>query len=124
MKTNNQFPISDSPFHVPVLSRELIAGLDLRPGGYYLDATVGGGGHSRQILSAFGDVRVVAIDRDEEAIATAKAHLAEYSTERLEFWQGNFADYKPPKANFDGIMADLGVNSAQFDFPERGFSFR
>ncbi|MGK7872531.1 MAG: 16S rRNA (cytosine(1402)-N(4))-methyltransferase RsmH [Xenococcaceae cyanobacterium] len=110
--------------HVPVLSRELIEGLNICPGGHYLDATVGGGGHSRLILATFPDVRVTAIDKDEQAIAAAKSSLGEYGSERLEFWLGNFADYQPNNQKFDGIIADLGVSSAQLDIPERGFSFR
>ena len=69
-------PISSSPIspevtsfdHVPVLAQELIAGLGLEPKGYYLDATVGGGGHSQLILDALPDVRVMAIDRDGDAL--------------------------------------------------------
>jgi 16S rRNA (cytosine1402-N4)-methyltransferase len=109
--------------HVPVLSQELIVGLNIRPGGHYLDATVGGGGHSRLILESAPDVVVTAIDRDAQAIAAAKANLEHYGN-RVHFWQGNFADYKPLTLQFDGIIADLGVSSAQFDIPERGFSFR
>lgn len=109
--------------HVPVLSRELIEGLDIRPGGHYLDATVGGGGHSQLILDAALDVHVTAIDRDAEAIAAAKAKLEKYG-DHVQFWQGNFAEYQPFNQQFDGIIADLGVSSAQFDIPERGFSFR
>lgn len=111
-------------FHIPVLSRELIEGLNIRPGGHYLDATVGGGGHSALILATFPDVRVTAIDRDEQALTAAKVRLAEYGDERIDFWQGNFADYNSDQVKFDGIIADLGVNSAQLDIPERGFSFQ
>lgn len=113
--------------HVPVLSRELIAGLSVVAGGHYLDATVGGGGHSLLILQAAPDVHLTAIDRDEVAIAVAKARLAEVEpsfADRVEFWQGNFADYQPQEVQFDGIIADLGVNSYQLDTPTRGFSFR
>lgn len=109
--------------HVPVLSRELIDGLNIRSGGHYLDVTVGGGGHSLLILAAAPDVRVTALDRDGEAIAAAKAKLEQYG-DRIQFRQGNFADYNPNGTLFDGIIADLGVSSAQFDIPERGFSFR
>jgi 16S rRNA (cytosine1402-N4)-methyltransferase len=108
--------------HIPVLSRELIAGLEIHPGGHYLDATVGGGGHSRLILEAAPDTQVTAIDRDCDAIAAAKTNLAEYC-QRLQFWQGNFAEYHP-KIEFNGIIADLGVSSFQFDTASRGFSFR
>jgi len=112
------------PFvHVPVLSRELIEGLAVRPGGHYLDATVGGGGHTQLILEAASDVQVTAIDQDEEAIAVAKKHLAPYGN-RVQFVLTNFAVYKPEQALFDGIIADLGVSSYHFDTAERGFSFR
>lgn len=109
--------------HVPVLSQELIEGLAIRPEGVYLDATVGYGGHSRLILTAAPEVKVVAIDRDEEAIASCQSLLADYGS-LIEYWVGNFADYQPPNLAFDGIIADLGVNSVQLDRPERGFSFR
>lgn len=109
--------------HVPVLSRELVEGLAVRPGGHYLDATVGGGGHSRLILEAAPDVRVTAVDRDEQAIFKAKNHLASYS-DRVQFFLTNFADYEPTGATFDGIIADLGVSSHHLDVAERGFSFR
>lgn len=109
--------------HVPVLSRELITGLAVRPGGHYLDATVGGGGHSELILAATPDIRVTAIDRDEQAITAAKNQLATYGN-RVEFVLSNFADYQPNKAIFDGILTDLGVSSYHLDQAERGFSFR
>ena len=112
--------------HLSVLSRELIAGLDLpnvSPGGNYLDATAGGGGHSELILKQGKEIKLVAIDRDETAIAAVKTRLADYYPQQLEFWQGNFADYQPDIL-FDGIIADLGVSSPQLDIAERGFSFR
>ena len=108
--------------HVPVLSQELIEGLAVRPGGHYLDATVGGGGHSRLILEAAADVRVTAVDRDEQALAAAKNQLAQYG-DHVQFSLSNFADYKP-HGSFDGIVADLGVSSYHLDVAERGFSFR
>lgn len=123
METEAQETKAGAFLHVPVLSRELIEGLNIRLGGHYLDATVGGGGHSQLILEAAPDVRVRAIDRDAEAIAAAKVKLEQYDA-RVHFWHGNFADYKPNNVLFDGIIADLGVSSAQFDIPERGFSFR
>ena len=114
-----------APFnHLSVLSRELITGLDISSGGLYLDATAGGGGHSELILKQEPDVKLVAIDRDQTAIAAVKERLAEFYPQRLEFWQGNFADYKPQERLFDGIIADLGVSSPQLDVAERGFSFR
>ncbi|MEG4863090.1 MULTISPECIES: 16S rRNA (cytosine(1402)-N(4))-methyltransferase RsmH [unclassified Microcoleus] len=113
--------VSIEAYHVSVLASELIAGLAVRPGGRYLDATLGGGGHTSLILAAAADVSVVAIDRDEEAIRFCRARFAK---DPVEFWHGNFAQYQSQEATFDGIIADLGVSSAQFDTPERGFSFR
>ena len=110
--------------HISVLSQELIAGLNIVPGGHYLDATVGGGGHSSLILAQFPNVIITAIDRDLEAISAAKTRLAEYGEDRVEFWQGNFAEYQPGECQFDGIIADVGVSSPQLDNPERGFSFQ
>ena len=110
--------------HLSVLSRELITGLAILPVGRYLDATVGGGGHSKLILSQGKDIKLIAIDRDETAIAAVKTRLAEYYPQQLEFWQGNFADYPANNSLFDGIIADLGVSSPQLDIAERGFSFR
>jgi 16S rRNA (cytosine1402-N4)-methyltransferase len=110
--------------HLSVLSRELIAGLDILPAGKYLDATAGGGGHSELILNQGQQIQLIAIDRDETAIAAVKARLANYYPQQLEFWQGNFADYQPKDILFDGIIADLGVSSPQLDLAERGFSFR
>lgn len=109
--------------HISVLGRELIEGLALRRGGYYLDATVGAGGHSRSILTDVPETRVMAIDRDERALATAAVNLAPWG-DRVEFWQGNFSDFPVGEFQFDGIVADLGVSSGQLDRPERGFSFR
>jgi 16S rRNA (cytosine1402-N4)-methyltransferase len=109
--------------HIPVLSQEIITGLDVVAGGWYLDATTGGGGHSELILQAAPDVRLVALDRDTQALAAAKTRLAPYG-ERVAFWHGNYADYQPLEQKFTGIIADLGVSSVQLDLAERGFSFR
>ena len=103
-----------------MLPQEVITGLAIQPGENYLDVTLGGGGHSRLILEAGGVV--TAIDRDEAAITHCRNSLGEYG-DRLQFWQGNFADYQP-KQKFAGIIADLGVSSYQLDEPSRGFSFR
>lgn len=109
--------------HIPVLSTELIEGLNIVPGGHYLDATVGGGGHTALILAAAPNVRVTAIDRDGDAIAAAKEKLAPH-LDRIQFWQGNFADYRANPNTFQGIIADIGVSSPQLNIPERGFSFQ
>ena len=121
MQETSQF----SFHHISVLSRELMAGLKVISAGQYLDATVGGGGHSELILSAAPKVKVIAIDRDQNAIAAAKVRLSQYYPQQIQFWQGNYADYQPPQdLLFDGIIADLGVSSPQLDTPARGFSFR
>jgi 16S rRNA (cytosine1402-N4)-methyltransferase len=109
--------------HIPVLAAEVIEGLAIRSHGHYLDATVGGGGHSRLILAADTTVTLTALDQDEWAIAAAQKNLVEFG-DRVRFQRTNFADYEPGALRFDGILADLGVSSAQFDVGDRGFSFR
>jgi 16S rRNA (cytosine1402-N4)-methyltransferase len=110
--------------HVPVLAEPTIAALEIISDGVYLDCTIGGGGHSALILQAAENVRLVGIDLDEMAIAAAGEKLADYQNQ-VTFWRGNFCEYKPsPDLLFDGILADLGVSSTQFDVAERGFSFR
>jgi len=109
--------------HIPVLGQVVVEGLAVRADGHYLDATVGGGGHSRLILAAAPNIQVTALDQDDQAIAAAQAALTEYR-DRTQFHHTNFAQYNAARQSFDGILADLGVSSAQFDLPERGFSFR
>jgi len=110
--------------HVPVLAEPTIAGLEIVAGGVYLDCTVGGGAHSALILQAAENVSLVGLDRDQMAIAAASDTLKDYG-DRVSFWRGNFCEYQPPSdLKFDGILADLGVSSTQFDVAERGFSFR
>jgi 16S rRNA (cytosine1402-N4)-methyltransferase len=76
METEAQETNTAAFLHVPVLSRELIEGLNIRPGGHYLDATVGGGGHTQLILAAAPDVQVTAIDRDADAICASQQRFA------------------------------------------------
>ncbi|MBD2295758.1 16S rRNA (cytosine(1402)-N(4))-methyltransferase RsmH [Anabaena sphaerica FACHB-251] len=109
--------------HIPVLSQEVITGLNIQPSGNYLDLTVGGGGHSRLILETAEDVKVTAVDQDEDALNAAKQNLAEFG-DRVKFIHSNFANYQFPANTYDGILADLGVSSYHLDNPERGFSFR
>nr|WP_297089264.1 16S rRNA (cytosine(1402)-N(4))-methyltransferase RsmH [Thermoleptolyngbya sp. C42_A2020_037] len=109
--------------HIPVLGAEVLTGLAVKPGGRYLDATVGGGGHSRLILEAAPDTQIVALDQDEQAIAAIRANLAEFG-DRVSVCHTNFSAYDPGAIRFDGILADLGVSSVQFDQGDRGFSFR
>ncbi len=112
-----------SEYHTPVLLEESIDGLNLQPNGIYVDVTYGGGGHSRLILEKLKGGKLVAFDQDEDAL------LNVIDDERLLFVNHNFKYLK----NFlrfhgidkvDGILADLGVSSHDFDQPDRGFSFR
>ncbi|MEA5603150.1 16S rRNA (cytosine(1402)-N(4))-methyltransferase RsmH [Nostoc sp. UHCC 0252] len=126
MKSDLQTPLDLEELafsHISVLGREVIEGLAVRPGGHYLDVTVGGGGHSRLILEAAEDVRVTAVDQDEDALAAARKELAEFG-DRIQFIYSNFADYQFTPNTFNGILADLGVSSYHLDQAERGFSFR
>ncbi|PPJ63977.1 16S rRNA (cytosine(1402)-N(4))-methyltransferase RsmH [Cuspidothrix issatschenkoi] len=109
--------------HIPVLSQEVITGLNIQPGGNYLDLTVGGGGHSRLILETAEDVKITCVDQDEDALKAAKENLSKFG-DRVKFIHSNFANFQFPENSYDGILADLGVSSYHLDNPERGFSFR
>ena len=116
--------------HKPVLVDEVLEALAVRPEGSYLDATFGRGGHSERILAALGtDGRLIAIDRDPDAIAAGRARFA--SEPRLRLVHGAYADLaqlvraaRPEISLLDGILIDCGVSSPQLDTAERGFSFR
>ncbi len=116
--------VSTQPFfHIPVLSEAVLAGLQVNAGGRYLDATVGGAGHSLLILQAAPAVELVALDQDLQALAAAEARLAEFSN-RVTYHHSNFSQFEPGELRFDGILADIGVSSTQLDQSDRGFSFR
>jgi len=112
--------------HVPVLLQEVLALLQPGPGGRYLDATVGLGGHAEAILQASDPGgRLIGIDRDAEALAIAREHLARFG-ERAMLLQGRYEDLAVLVGTgqaFDGILFDLGPSSLQFDTADRGFSF-
>jgi len=112
--------------HIPVLAAEVLAVLRPRPGGRYLDATVGLGGHAEALLAAAGgEASLVGIDRDAEALPLARARLARFG-ERVALHHARYEaldDLLPAEPGFDGILFDLGVSSLQLDAPERGFSF-
>lgn len=109
--------------HIPVLLSEAVDALAPRDGGVYVDATFGRGGYTRAILGRAA-CRVIAIDRDPDAIAVGQALAAEMG-DRLVLKHGPFADILPTLApEMDGIAFDLGVSSPQLDDPARGFSFR
>ncbi len=110
--------------HQPVMLDAVLRGLSVRPEGRYVDATFGRGGHSRAVLASLGEEgRLVAFDRDPEAVA-AGAQLAA-ADHRFEMRRGNFGDLASelPAASVDGILFDFGVSSPQLDQAERGFSF-
>jgi 16S rRNA (cytosine1402-N4)-methyltransferase len=117
---------SPIPFvHVTVLRDELVQGVlaELAEGGCYLDATLGGGGHSLHLLETNPTARLIGLDQDEAALSAAADRLAAYA-DRVTLIHSNFDRYDPGSLKFDGIMADLGVSSAQLDQADRGFSFR
>ena len=110
-------------YHVPALLEESIRGLNIRPGGIYVDATFGGGGHSLEILQRLGKGKLIAFDQDEDAMRNVP------DDKRLIFLNQNFRFLQNNlKFNgiehIDGLIADLGVSFHQFDEPERGFTFR
>lgn len=114
--------------HKSVLLSETLELLNLQNGQVFLDATLGLGGHSEAILTIIEKSRGIAIDQDLEAIAFAKERLAKFGS-RLEIHYANFSEIRRVLENaaiekVDGVLADLGVSSLQFDSATRGFSFR
>ncbi|APA00947.1 16S rRNA (cytosine(1402)-N(4))-methyltransferase [Flavobacterium commune] len=111
-------------YHNPVLLKETVDGLNIKPDGVYVDVTFGGGGHSKEILRRLGpNGKLFAFDQDEDALANA------LPDERFVLINENFRHIKRflrfhGVRNVDGILGDLGVSSHQFDVPERGFSTR
>ncbi len=126
MKNHSDFEprTSDSSYHVSVLLKESIQGLNIKPEGTYVDVTFGGGGHSKEILKALGPKgRLIAFDQDADAQKNA------LNDSRFTLVKANFEDMNRflrlhERNKVDGILADLGVSSWQFDTVERGFSFR
>ena len=112
---------------MPVLLKETVDGLDIKPGGIYVDLTFGGGGHSREILRRLqGTGHLYSFDQDEDALQNAKEMEGEAN---FTFIRSNFRFLKNWMLYYgheqvDGILADLGVSSHHFDEEERGFSFR
>ncbi len=112
--------------HYPVMLAECIDGLRIRPDGLYVDCTAGGGGHSAAIASRLGPGgRLIAVDRDPEAIAAVTERLASCA-DRTEIVRSNFSELKTilDGRHPDGVLIDLGISSHQIDTADRGFSYR
>ena len=114
--------------HIPVLLNEVIEGLNIRPDGIYADGTLGGAGHSSEILKRLSDKgRLIGIDQDEEAIQAATDKIGR--DKRVDIVRANYV--KMPEVlqglgieMVDGILLDIGVSSHQLDTPDRGFSYK
>lgn len=124
MVNSNLSADASNSYHIPVMLQEAVDGLQINPSGTYVDCTFGGGGHSREILKRLGkDGKLFVFDQDAEA----KRNVPD--DERLIFIPQNFRYLQKflrlnKCLEVDGILADLGVSSHQFDEPERGFSIR
>ena len=115
--------------HKPVMLEECMQALSLKDSGIYFDGTVGGGGHSYEILKRTNPSgRLIATDLDDEAIAAATARLKEFSG-RFAIFKSNYKDYETVFAEagidkIDGVLLDFGISSHQIDDSERGFTYR
>ena len=114
--------------HIPVLLNETIEGLNVKPNGIYVDLTLGRGGHSKEVLKLLTTGHLYAFDKDETAIEESKQNLADFS-EKFTGIHDDFRNFRKDLDNLnidkiDGIMADLGVSSPQFDDVSRGFSYK
>ena len=114
--------------HVPVLLNETIEGLNVKTDGIYVDLSLGRGGHSKEVLKRLTSGRLISFDKDETAIEESKINLAEFS-EKFTGIHDDFRNFRKDLdelkiGRIDGIMADLGVSSPQFDDLSRGFSYK
>ena len=115
--------------HTPVMPEECMEGLSLKAGGIWYDGTVGGGGHSYEILKRSGpNGRLIATDLDDEAIVAASERLKEFDG-RFEIYKSNYKDFsivfdKAGVGQIDGALLDFGVSSHQLDDSDRGFTYR
>ena len=118
-------PGHPSAAHMPVLYRETLEALRVRPDGRYLDGTFGRGGHAHGVLSQLGEAgQLLVMDKDPEAIAEAERLFG--GDARVAIRRGSFAEmarWEQARAGLDGVLLDLGVSSPQLDVAERGFSF-
>lgn len=114
--------------HISVLKEESISGLNIKPDGIYVDCTLGGAGHSLEIVKRLNTGRLICFDKDEDAIEFAKTKLADY-LDKVTIIHDNFKNIKQRLHDLgiekvDGILCDLGVSSYQLDTASRGFSYR
>lgn len=114
--------------HISVLLEECIEGLNIKEDGIYLDGTLGGAGHSKEIVKRLKKGRLIGVDQDSNAIKKAKEELKEYG-DKVTIVHNNFRNIKSVLKNLeidriDGVLLDLGVSSHQLDEGERGFSYR
>jgi len=115
-------------FHEPVMCKEVLASLACKPGGVYVDGTIGGGGHAQTILEESApDGLLIGIDRDSNALLAAEKKLQSFGRRKI-LVKGNFADIHKVLTSLnitkvDGVLLDLGVSSHQLDTGDRGFSF-
>lgn len=114
--------------HKPIMLSEILSGLDIKPDGIYLDCTIGGAGHSKEIAKKLSNKGcLIGIDKDQDALDVCKERLKDYPFVKLV--KADFKDVESVLDNLgieklDGVLLDLGVSSYQLDNPERGFSFR
>lgn len=114
--------------HTPVMLSECLEGLNVKPEGVYVDGTLGGGGHSEEILKMLTSGKLIAFDKDEDALSSTMQRLKKYDN-KVVFVKSDFKNmYEKVQElgyeHVDGILLDLGVSSYQIDTPERGFSYR
>ena len=114
--------------HEPVLLRETLDGLNIKPNGIYVDGTLGGGGHSFKIVQSLKDGRLIGIDQDQAALDASEKRLSIFGS-RVTLVRDNYVNIRKILADLgiekvDGILLDIGVSSYQVDNPDRGFTYR
>lgn len=113
--------------HIPIMLKDCLDGLDIKPNGIYVDATIGGAGHSSEILKKLKQGILIGIDKDDDALKSSKERLEKIS-QNFKLFKGDHTDIKNILSKngvteVDGILFDLGMSSYQIDNPERGFSY-
>ena len=127
-KITTQLVNSSSSYHIPVLLNECLENLNIKENGIYVDATMGGGGHSSNILNRISNGHLYCFDQDIEAIKECNIRFKDIDKNKFDIIHSNFSNMKEELAKFnvtgvDGILFDLGVSSHQLDTQDRGFSY-